>query len=134
MITSFEVLAKESSAARLVTVLIPCGNALQALQERVEDVTDEGGPAGSDEMGRRLPYAACAHVPQWISGLRPSRGSWRHFRLPHGLAQQRKAAENPPISPRTAPLVRSRSTDFGHVGFEPEQVPTALKLAFYLGF
>jgi len=30
--------------------------------------------------------------------------------------------------------VRSRSTDFGQVGFEPQQVTTALKLAFYLGF
>jgi hypothetical protein len=30
--------------------------------------------------------------------------------------------------------VRSRSTDFGQVGFEPGQVPTALKPAFYLGF
>ena len=32
------------------------------------------------------------------------------------------------------PLVRFRSTDFGQVGFEPEQVPTALKAAFYQGF
>jgi len=30
--------------------------------------------------------------------------------------------------------VRSRSTDFGQVGFEPEQVPTTRKSAFYLGF
>jgi hypothetical protein len=30
--------------------------------------------------------------------------------------------------------VRSRSTDFGQVGFEPGQVPTALKPAFYLDF
>ncbi len=134
MITSFEFLAKESLAARLVTVLIPCDDILQALQERVEDVTDEGGPASSDETGRRLPYAACAHVPRWLSGLRPSCGSWRHYRLPHGLAQQRKAAKNSLISPRTAPLVRSRSTDFGQVGFEPKQVPTARKPAFDLGF
>ena len=30
--------------------------------------------------------------------------------------------------------VRSRSTDFWQVGFEPGQVPIALKPAFYLGF
>ena len=30
--------------------------------------------------------------------------------------------------------VRSRSTDFGQVGFEPGPAPTALKPAFYLGF
>ena len=30
--------------------------------------------------------------------------------------------------------VRFRSTDFGQVGFEPGQVPTPLKPAFYLGF
>jgi len=30
--------------------------------------------------------------------------------------------------------VRSRSTDLGQVGFEPEQVLAALKLAIYLGF
>ena len=93
MTSRFEVLAKESSAARLVTVLLACDDAVQALQERVVHVTDEEGPAGSDETGRRLPYAACAHVPQWISGLRPSRSSWGHYGLPHGLAQQRKAAK-----------------------------------------
>jgi len=30
--------------------------------------------------------------------------------------------------------VRSRSMDFGQMGFESEQVPTALKTAFHLGF
>ncbi len=30
--------------------------------------------------------------------------------------------------------VRSRSTDFGQVGLEPGQMPTALKPAFDLGF
>jgi hypothetical protein len=30
--------------------------------------------------------------------------------------------------------IRSRSTAFGQVGFEPGQVPIALKPAFYLGF
>jgi hypothetical protein len=30
--------------------------------------------------------------------------------------------------------VRSRSLDFGQVGFEPEQVLTALNPALYLGF
>ncbi len=30
--------------------------------------------------------------------------------------------------------VRSRTTDIGQVGFEPERVTTALEPAFYLGF
>ena len=37
-------------------------------------------------------------------------------------------------SPGPYRSVRSRSTDFGQVGFEPEQVPTALKPAFFLAF
>jgi len=30
--------------------------------------------------------------------------------------------------------IRSRSTDFGQAGFEPEQAPATLKPAFDLGF
>jgi len=48
----------------------------------------------------------------------------------------RPEATRPEEAPLVQPYqsVRSRSTDFGQVGFEPEQVPTARKLAFYQGF
>jgi len=39
-----------------------------------------------------------------------------------------------PCGPPPYQSVRSRSTDFGRVGFEPGQMPTTLKSAFYLGF
>ena len=38
------------------------------------------------------------------------------------------------LAPWAYQVVRSRSTDFGQVGFEPQQGPTSLKPAFYLGF
>ena len=63
------------------------------------------------------------------------------FRLaPMGAARLRLSDERSgqllgEVAPqRPYQSVRSRSTDFGQVGFEPEQVPTARKPAFYLGF
>ena len=36
------------------------------------------------------------------------------------------------VSGTAVPRVRSRSTNFGQVGCEPQQMPAALKPAFYL--
>jgi hypothetical protein len=63
------------------------------------------------------------------TGLRASRVI-EFKRLDEGILSQEDGLALPP--PYRS--VRSRSTDFGQVGFEPGQVPIALKPAFYLGF
>ncbi len=95
--------------------MMACDDYALPPQKRVEAVMHETDLMAVYETERHLLYVACTRARDsiWVSGVTPESGFLR-----------------------AAPYqsVRSRGTDFGQLGFEPGQVPTALKPAFYLGF
>ncbi len=95
--------------------MMACDDHALSPQKRVEAVTHDADLMEVYETERHLLYVACTRARDslWVSGVTP---------------------ESEFLRAAPYQIVRSRSTDFGQVGFEPERVTTALEPAFYLGF